>query len=385
MPELRLRVRPFAVRHPTPADLEAWAALESRALEPNAFLSPHFIVPALRYLDPHLRVVGLCVERDDPAGEMLALGVFRPVPASSTCPVPHLLGYFSRHSYLGGLLLDRSDGGEALAALADHVRRRGFGWQALVLPRARIDGPIGSLLDAQAQDAGRRILRLQPKTRAVMIPSASGAEAVKVALGKRHKEVERNKRRLAESGPVTWHGLRKDLGPEPVESFLRLEHQGWKLEEKTSLRSDPKDEAFFKEMTQRFDADGRAIFTELRVGARAVSSTCNYVSGSAGFAFKVGWDVEFRKVGPGLLNEVEFLRAAPELFRDLTWFDSGAQPDSYIDKLWPERREIGTLVVPLTRAAALSQRLLAGARTVVRRFRPPRPDPDQPPAAAAES
>jgi hypothetical protein len=95
------------------------------------------------------------------------------------------------------------------------------------------------------------------------------------------------------------------------------------------------------------------------------------VSGGVGFAFKVGWEAELRKVGPGVLNETELVLAAPEVCADLAWFDSGAQPDSFIDRLWPERRELGTLVVPLTRAGAVSLRLLGGLRRVVRRLRPP--------------
>jgi hypothetical protein len=373
----RLRVRRLTLRDFTPSRLEAWTALEARALEPNAYLSPHFVLPALQHLDPSLRAVFLAVERDAPRGGLLALGVFTSVPASRLCPVPHLLGYCSRHSYLGGLLVDKDHAPAAFGALCDYARRRGLGWQALVLPKMRTDGPLAELLEQRARAAGATVTCTSPKTRAVLVPALAGPEALKAALGKRTKEVERNRRRLADNGPISWHCLREKLGSEPVENFLHLEHQGWKAEEKTSLRSDPADEAFFKDMVRRFDGDSRAIFTELRLGDRTISSTSNFASGGAGFAFKIGWDVEFRKAGPGILNEIEFVRAAPQTFGDLDWFDSGAQPGSYIEKLWPERREMGTLVVPLTRAAGIGLRLFAKARVVARRIRPP---PDAPPA-----
>ena len=371
--EPRLHVRQLGLRDLTPSRLAAWSALEARAAEPNAFLSPHFVLPAFQHLDPGSSPIVLVVERGDggdgasasgSSAEMLALGVFTPVKASRVCPLPHLVGYCSRHSYLGGLLVDRDHVREAVGALCDHARRRSFGWQALVFYKMRTDGPIASVLEERALATGTAMRRTGTKQRAILVPADAGPEALKKALGKRLSEIQRCRRRLAEGGEVTWRCLRRDVDATVVESFLRLEHQGWKADEKTSLRSNPADEAFFKDVVARFDGDSRALFTELRVGDRAIASTSNFVSGGAGFAFKVGWEPELRKLSPGVLNETELVRAAPEVCADLAWFDSGAQPDSFIDRLWPERRELGTLVVPLTRAGAASLRVLGGLRRV---------------------
>ena len=380
-PEPRLRVRQLAVRDLTARVLEAWSALEARAAEPNAYLSPHFLVPALRHLDPGVDPVVLVVERaDSPSGganeELLAVAVFVSKRASRVCPVPHLVGYGSRHSYLGGLLVDRDHASAAVAALCAHARKSVLGWHAVILPKIRTEGPIAAILEAQARARGFAVQRTGTKQRAVLVPAAAGPEALKKSLGKKLSEIQRCKRRLAEKGEVTWRCLRRDVGAATVETFLKLENQGWKAEEKSSLRATPIDEAFFKDIVARFDGDGRALFTELRVGDRVIASTSNFVSGGAGFAFKVGWDAELRKLGPGVLNETELVSAAPEVCADLAWLDSGAQPDSFIDRLWPERRELGTLIVPLTRAGAVSLRLLGGLRLLrraARRLRPAAP------------
>ncbi len=385
-PEPRLRVRQLAVRDLTSRVLEAWSALEARAAEPNAYLSPHFILPALRHLDPGVEPVVLVVERatgpnDGGAHEgLLAVGVFVSKRGSRTVPVPHLVGYASRHSYLGGLLVDRDHASAAVAALCAHARKSVLGWHALVLPKARTEGPIAVILEAQARARGLTVQRIGTKQRAVLIPAAAGPEALKKALGKRLSEIQRCTRRLAEKGEVTWHCLRREVGAATVETFLALENQGWKAEEKSSLRANPIDEAFFRDVVGRFDRDGRALFTELRVGDRVIASTSNFVSGGAGFAFKVGWDAELRKLGPGVLNETELVSAAPDVCADLAWLDSGAQPDSFIDRLWPERRELGTLIVPLTRAGAVSLSLLGGLRRLRRAAR--RVRPVAPPTAA---
>jgi CelD/BcsL family acetyltransferase involved in cellulose biosynthesis len=378
--EPRLHVRQLGLRELTPSRLAAWSALEARAVEPNAFLSPHFILPALSHLDPGVRPIVLAVERGDgngngdgPGAELLALGVFTSVKASRVCPLPHLVGYCSRHSYLGGLLVDRDHVTDAVAAMCDHARKRAFGWQALIFTKVQTDGPIAAALEERARAKGMEVQRAGMKQRAILVPAAAGPEALKKALGKRWSEIQRCKRRLADGGEVSWRCLRRDVNAAVVESFLRLEDQGWKADEKTSLRASPTDEAFFKDVVARFDGESRALFTELRVGDRVIASTSNFVSGGVGFAFKVGWEAELRKVGPGVLNETELVLAAPEVCADLAWFDSGAQPDSFIDRLWPERRELGTLVVPLTRAGAVSLRLLGGLRRVVRRVRGAQP------------
>jgi CelD/BcsL family acetyltransferase involved in cellulose biosynthesis len=221
--------------------------------------------------------------------------------------------------------------------------------------------------------------------RAILIPAEAGPAALKTALGKKLNEIQRCKRRLAEGGEVTWRCLRSGVNTAVVDTFLRLEDQGWKAEEKTSLRSSPADQAFFHDVVARFDGESRALFTELRVGERVIASTSNFVSGGAGFAFKVGWDYELKKLGPGILNETELVREAPEVCADLAWFDSGAQPDSFIDRLWPERRELGTLVVPLTRAGAASLRLLGGLRRLAQAARRLRSSASSSSASSASS
>ena len=138
----------------------------------------------------------------------------------------------------------------------------------------------------------------------------------------------------------------------------------------TSMQSTQAGQDFFRVMVRRFDGDGhRALFTELRLEGKVVASTCNFVSGNMGFAFKVGWDPELRKLGPGMLNEVEFIRQARTHCEDLESFDSGASADSFINRLWLDRRSLGLLLMPASGLASLAlvaARRLREARQVRR-------------------
>lgn len=352
------------------AEFQAWLRLEARSVEPNAYLSPHFVMPAVQYLDPGRRPLIVAAEHSQQGElEWLGMGVFHNSLASRLCPVPHWVGYLSRHSYLNGLLADADHVDAVVESLIRSARSGAVGRHALVLPKLQIDGPVAQACERWAARARLPTRWLGRQDRAMMTPAKSSPDSVRQALGKRFNEVERCKRRMAEQGEVSWNCLRDDVDEAAVEDFLRLEHQGWKADVGTSLRANPADEAFFKAVTAGFASEGRALFTELRVGDRVVASTSNYVSGGMGFAFKVGWEQEMRKFGPGLVNEVEFMRVAARICPDLTAFDSGASADSFINKLWTERRELGTLVVPLSRRGRSALDLLDTARAALRRLR----------------
>jgi hypothetical protein len=94
----------------------------------------------------------------------------------------------------------------------------------------------------------------------------------------------------------------------------------------------------------------------MRVGQRVVAMKCNIAAGDTLFCFKIGHDEELRRYSPG----VQLERANVGIFhehREEHLMDSCAAPDNVmINRLWPDRRTITSLVV--------SRR---GARNVVSR------------------
>ena len=97
----------------------------------------------------------------------------------------------------------------------------------------------------------------------------------------------------------------------------------------------------------------------------AIASTCNLISGNAGFAFKIGWNPVYKRFGPGLLNELALVEEAPKLLAGLVEVDSGALEGSFIDALWWTRRAMATTLLPTTRRA----RIFFAARRTLRRLR----------------
>jgi hypothetical protein len=365
------KVRLATVADITPMIYDAWADLETRAVEANAYLSPHFVLPALRHLDAGAPIVIALVERGP---TLVGVAVFRDERPSQTFPLPHLAGYRSMHSFLGGVLVDRQHLKGTVSALFDELHALRWRWHAVSMSGVWVDGPLYEAWETEARGRGWSFEVAERRQRAQLF-AGQRTTLVEEVLQARDKQQKRNMRKLGERGTVSWGVLRGFIPDASVEAFLALEHLGWKGQEGTSLRSNAGEEAFFREMTANFGRAGRALFFELKLDGRIIASTSNFISGDAGFAFKVGWLPELAKLSPGVLNEVETLRAFQQgECRDLAWFDSGATEGSYIDSLWLGRRTLGSTITSTSAlgAAALGTARLARAfrRRVVRSREP---------------
>jgi len=102
--ENRLRIRSLRFGELDPKVVAAWASLEERALESNAYLSPHFMIPALRRLGSHReleKTIFVFIERQSgETTDLVGAGVFVPSSGTRRFPLPHLRAYCSIYSYL---------------------------------------------------------------------------------------------------------------------------------------------------------------------------------------------------------------------------------------------------------------------------------------------
>ncbi|MEQ1804974.1 MAG: GNAT family N-acetyltransferase [Burkholderiaceae bacterium] len=356
-------LRVLAAAQLTASDIAQWAALEDRAIEPNAYMSPHFVLPALRHLEPEAPVEIWFVQRHTGrTTQLIGACAFVSRRWSKQCPFPHVSAYQSVHSYLSGPLLDRDHAAQAIERMLDFARDAPGRGLALVLPCAEVSGPTASLMSGWARRHASHVHCVDVRSRSFLVPSQSGPSALQAALGSKFKDVSRNRRKLAEAGSVRWRAIRPSGPDTAFETFLQLEHGGWKAEGASSLLSKPAHGTFFREMALRFADERRVWFTELSLNERVIASTSNLISGTHGFAFKLGWDQEYRKYGVGILNEVELVENAPDVCSDLESIDSGAEPGSFIDTMWPGRRQLGSLILPLGRTGRALWRVAESAR-----------------------
>jgi hypothetical protein len=285
--------------------------------------------------------------------------------------LPRLTAYRSRHSYLSGILLDRDCADEALVALLRHIRKQRPFWHGVEFEALWGDGPTYSLLTATCDRLRIGRQEWNHSTRAVLFSQRDRAQ-IEAAIAAKERHLRRKLRRLQNQGQVAC----TLVGPcgswaAASETFLSLEHQGWKANAGSSLRSTTGGESFFREVAAGFGREGRMVFAELRLDGKAIASSSNFASGRSGFAFKIGWQPELAKVSPGLQVELHLLREviSHQSLLPIEFWDSGAQPGSYMEGLWPSRRTVVSLAIGTTWVGQHVLRLVQTARHVRRRWR----------------
>jgi CelD/BcsL family acetyltransferase involved in cellulose biosynthesis len=352
--------------------ISAWHELESQAIEPNGYLSPHFVIPAARHITNKDRIFGVLVERINRGGhpQLSGLGLFHLSKPSRHFPLPHLTAFHSHHSLLSGFLASSDAVENVLHHIFEYLIRQSGKWHALVIHNHLREG-ISATTEADiANNLGIRWANYREWTRATLRPQEIKGDLSTILSKNARKSMNRRMRRLEELGKVDWKIRYSDnLNHPTIERFLHLEHLGWKGERRTSILSNSADKDFFLEMMTSFDRSEKAFATELTLNDQPISSTVNFVSGNAGFAFKIGWDPAYSKFSPGVLNEIKWLECNDDFINGLQFIDSGSSEDaSYINSLWPHQRAMrsgayaftyaGKLALPFVSAAAKTKNTL---------------------------
>ncbi|MCT4657045.1 MAG: GNAT family N-acetyltransferase [Cohaesibacter sp.] len=200
---------------------------------------------------------------------------------------------------------------------------------------------------------------------------------------KKRKEYQRQLRRLGDIGPVsscsTAEGSDCQSGlEESLEHFFALEAAGWKGQRGTALVSNPDTKAFVEAFLPDMVADGSARIDWIKVGDQPVASLISLKAGAGLFTWKIGYDPTFARFSPGVQIMLDLSKQALK-DPDLTFIDSLAtQGHPMVDHIWPHRRAMASLLVPLglkgarqARQAALYYRsydqLRASAKQLLRR------------------
>jgi CelD/BcsL family acetyltransferase involved in cellulose biosynthesis len=337
---MNLKTKVLEYHELTDQHIKRWCELEERSVEENAYLSPFFILPALKHFPPRGRPMIVFIETGGGnTGDLLGVGVFECSPRTIQVPVSHLKAYRCPHAYLTGFLVDKQHAEETTDAFFSFFHGARGDWCGVEFVNRRKESELASRFDIASSRLNIPWFEYSRQQRSILLPERCGESNMKTVLAsKRRKILRQNLRRLNDLGKVQWRVITgREIEPPCLDTFLELEHTGWKKAKNSSLLSHAKDEAFFREMMNGFAQSGRAFFTELSMNGKVIASTSNLISGVAGFAFKIGWDEAFSKLGPGILNEVEFMKYFPELLPKIRYVDSGAENGSFIEKLWPDQ------------------------------------------------
>lgn len=210
----------------------------------------------------------------------------------------------------------------------------------LELPLVTADGPFQHALLEVANDRLTPISADFQYSRALLRPAESAdAYCAETMTCHNRQELRRQRRRLSEQGVLESRVWQPGDDVQPwVDEFLRLEGAGWKGREGTSFNASSDDANYLRQVIQSAAETHQVVLLGLFLNDQAIALKLNFLSGEAGFTFKIAFDEDYKKYSPGVQLELENI----EWFhrqRGLKWLDSCARPDHFmIGRLWRDRR-----------------------------------------------
>lgn len=347
-----------APMHAIPAEWDApWAALATRASEPNAFAESWFVRASAAHLSPPDDSRLLAVWRGP---ELLGVLPLCTAPKYGRIPVRHLTNWLHYHAFLGTPLVrageEHAFWESALATLDQADWAPAF----LHINGLVENGPVHAALAAR-----RRTDTVLRAERALLESDLSPAAYYETHVRKKkRKEIGRLKSRLAELGTVRCDRLSEtDDITLWTDAFLSLEASGWKGRTGSALGANPSTRRFFADALATAHACGRLEILRLSVDDKPIAMLVNFLTPPGSFSFKIAFDEDYARFSPGVLIQLENLAVLDRA--DIAWMDSCAVSDhAMINSLWAERRSIVRVTIPL--AGAKRQALFAGARTLER-------------------
>lgn len=328
---------------------DAWRDLITRALEPNVFHEPAFVLAAARHLPQSSNVSFLTVWKTQAAGQAELVGL---------CALQwsHLSGGTTVAAWLHAQataafpLLDRDTAAASFGAMLALLRKPPYRAAAMLLSGIPTEGPTATLLRKLAVPS----TALDERTRAVLLQDREPAGLG----GKARKELRRQANRLAERGAVTMSSASSPQEvAEALTGFIALEAEGWKGRRGTALGEKPGTLAFARAALAGLAAQRQCRIDTLTVGSQPAAMGVFLRSGDRGYFWKTAYDEVLARFSPGF----QLVLRASALQRDepgLGLTDSCAVPGhSMIDRIWSDRMIVADVLVCTGSSPALGFQL----------------------------
>jgi len=352
----------------------AWEELARRALEPNIFQEPWFVLPALAAFGSARppRFVFLYLED----GALAGVFPLERVERYRQLPLRHYRLWTHDHCFLGTPLVRADLARQCLEAFLEWVRRDDGGlfmsWHLV-----SSDGPFFRTLEEIL--GARRLPSFSHFSleRAILRPRGDADAYLREALSSRAlKDLRRRERRLLEYGAVEYRSLNgSGEVARWVDDFLEVEASGWKGQAGTAMKLDPRTREFFRSIAEGAARRGRLQMHSLVLDGKPIAVQCDFVAGEGAFSYKVAYDERHASCSPGVLLEVENIRRAHRNGHP-RWVDSCMlQHDGAPNRMWLDRRRVIEFITavgkPQGNAAVAMLPLLRSAwRLIPRRSSP---------------
>ena len=298
-----------------------WAALADAAAEPNAFYAPDMFRAALDHLDESKSV--RLIEVFD---GILLIGL---LPVMVT----------TRHGRL------------PMATVANWMHAHCFLGTPMIRSGREQDAWAGFLRQLDCADWAPHFLHLRGLDAAGA--NAAALEAVCVTQGRPFREIGRYDRALLRSDLSAEAYWDANVRPKKRKEIRRLQKR---LADLGALESRMLTDAADLSATAAAMANGNLEFLRIDLDDRAIAMLVNFRHLDGAFSFKIAIDEELGRFSPGVLIEIDNLRAV-QTSSAISWMDSCAAPDhAMIDSLSCRSARFGRATRPSRRRFHNGQR-----------------------------
>jgi CelD/BcsL family acetyltransferase involved in cellulose biosynthesis len=196
------------------------------------------------------------------------------------------------HTPMFELLAEDAEAGSSLAAavLAGRPRSVTLGWvSAKGLEAVR----------SAAREAGYRVLeRSLVRSPYLSLAVSERPNSSNEATSPRSSTVRRHRRKLERAGELRFD---VELGTDHLEDGLRVESSGWKERRGSAIVSRPQTRRFYEEVVRWAAERGMLRLFFLRFDTRPIAFVLALEDDSRLYYVKGGFDVDFRRFGPGVI------------------------------------------------------------------------------------
>ena len=323
-------------------DIEAWRDLADRAIEPNPFFEPDYVLPLAHGLD-RIGAVRLAIARD-PSGWQFCLPFHTPsswhrlpLPAISTWR-GHIL-----YGLLGTPLVAGDDPAAAIAATLAELSSARVAFLALEWVA---EGRVGRLIEEVLDRRPRAPLEFERFERAAVQRRSEDTYLEGQLSSKHRRELRRQRRKLGEELGAEPQLVDRSGSEAATRDLVVLEAASKKARMGTVIAADEGHARFFTEMCAGFAKQGRLQLVELRCGDQTVAAKCSLIAGDTIFSLKIAYDERWSAFSPGILLVLDLLKDFHQR-TEINILDSCADPNNeMINRLWPDRRTLVTQVAP---------------------------------------
>jgi CelD/BcsL family acetyltransferase involved in cellulose biosynthesis len=358
--------------------LPEWRALAADALEPNVFYEPAFALAAAPVFGRGVEAV--LVWSGSAPRRLLGLFPARVERRRYGLRLPVLLGWTHAYAPLGVPLVEREAAEPAIAAWLAHLNADAELPGLLLLPFLPQEGPFAAALATILRRGQMPSADFNCHQRALLAPRGDRSRYVEPALGsRRHKELRRLGRRLADLGAVLFTAADEPADvAAAIEDFFVIEASGWKGRAGTAAAGHEDLRRFVRTAAAALAAERKISVSRVLLDGRAIAVAIVLRSGGGAWFWKIAFDEAFARFSPGVMLTAALTDELVDAAK-IASTDSCATADHpMIDHLWRERRAFcdRLIAVRLRAPFAHARRLerlrcaaIAGVKSLRRRFR----------------